>query len=31
VLELPRYASAAELRERLRLVLAWAREGMGLA
>jgi hypothetical protein len=31
VLELPRYESEAELRERLRVVLSWAREGMGLA
>ncbi len=31
VLELPRYESADELREKLRVVLVWAREGMGLA
>lgn len=28
---LPRYRSAAEMRHQLRVVLAWAREGMGLA
>jgi hypothetical protein len=32
VLELPRYASEAELRAKLAAALAWgAREGMGLA